>query len=180
MTGFPTRAELVARYAPTVELDLDFQDLLLAQLTETLEAGTISGVARGAVHHLAIAHGEPVRFDAWMETVPRRGVAQRISVKAIRQIAILGGGGDPLSQGVLSFFDEYRYARMGFRCTLENDRFYLRGIEQDGEKEYLVVGSILPPRVNVISHTPAISFSEMVRRLSRLRSERTSETEGGE
>ena len=158
---------------PTLELDLGFENILLGDVTETLEVGRISGVARGAAHDLAIVHGQPLQFEAWMETVPRRGVVQRISVKAIRQLSILGGSGaDPLSQAVLSFFDEYRYAKMGFRCRLENDRFLLYGIEQRDGKDYLVVGSSLPPRVNVISHSQEIAFSEMVRRLGQVTSER--------
>ena len=158
---------------PTLELDLGFENVLLGDVTETLEVGRISGVARGAAHDLAIVHGQPLQFEAWMETVPRRGVAQRISVKAIRQLSILGGSGaDPLSRAVLSFFDEYRYAKMGFRCRLENDRFLLHGIEQRDGKDYLVVGSSLPPRVNVISHSEEIAFSEMVRRLGQVTSER--------
>jgi hypothetical protein len=56
---------------------------------------------------------------------------------------------------------------MGFQSRLENDRFYLRGVKSEDGKEYLVVGSTLPPRVNVVSHSQVISFSEMVKRLSR-------------
>lgn len=153
---------------PTLELDLGFENVLLGEVTETLEVGRVSGVARGAAHDLAVVHGQPLQFEAWMETVPRSGVAQRISVKAIHQLSILGGSGaDPLSQALLSFFDEYRYAKMGFRCRLENDRFLLHGIEQRDGKDYLVVGSSLPPRVNVISHSQEIAFSEMVRRLGQ-------------
>jgi hypothetical protein len=154
---------------PTLHLDLDIADILLAELTGTFEIGHISGVVAGGARDLEIANGEPARFDAWMETVPRSGVPQRISVTAIRQLSILGGaGGDPISFGVLGFFDEYRYAKMGFRCRLENDRFTLEGIEKHGDAEYLVVGTTLPPRVNVISHTRVIAFSELVERLSRV------------
>jgi hypothetical protein len=153
---------------PALELDLDFEELSLGQMTETLEIGRVSGIVRGRVEKLEIVNGEPVRFDAWMETVSRPGVSQRVSVAAIRQLSILGGsGGDPLSHGILSFFDEYRYAKMGFRCSLQNDRFTLHGIEAVDGKDYLVVGSIMPPRVNVISHNQTISFSQMIRRLER-------------
>jgi hypothetical protein len=154
---------------PTVRFDLDIADISLAQLTSTLEIGKISGVAVGTVHELEIANRQPQRFDARLETVSRPGVPQRISVTAIRQLSILGGsGGDPFSFGVLGFFDEYRYAKMGFRCRLENDRFVLHGVEQIDGLDYLVVGSKIPPRVNVISHTPVIAFSELVRRVSRV------------
>ena len=57
---------------------------------------------------------------------------------------------------------------MGFRCHLENDQFTLDGVEKHDGAEYLVVGTTLPPRVNVVSHTRVISFSELVQRLSRV------------
>jgi len=153
---------------PTLKLDVDFQDISLGQLTDTLDVGHVSGVARGAVHDLAIVNRQPLQFEASMETVDKPGVAQRISITALHQISILAGpGGDALTQGILSFFDEYGYAKMGFRCRLENDRFTLHGVKESDGNQYLVVGSFLPPRVNVISHTQVIDFAEMVRRLSR-------------
>ena len=85
---------------PTVRLDLDIADLRLDELTATFEVGGISGVVEGGARDLEIANGQPARFDAWMQTVPRAGVPQRISVTAIRQLSILGGsGGDPLEYG---------------------------------------------------------------------------------
>ncbi len=154
---------------PTYGLDLDFREISLSRLTETLEVGRVSGVVQGGASNLAIVNGQPLSFDAWMETVERSGVSQRISVSAIRQLSILGGsGGDVFTQGILGFFDEYRYAKMGFKCSLKNDRFLLRGVESDDGKEYLVVGSTLPPRVNVVSHSQEIAFPEMVRRLQRV------------
>ncbi len=144
------------------------EDIDLGRVTEALPIGHVSGILRGVVEGLAVAAGEPVAFDAFLETVARSSVPQRISVTAIDQISILGGsGGDPLSRGVLGFFDEYRYAKMGLRCSLRNDRFVLTGIEEHEGRDYLVVGSRMPPSVNVVSHNQVISFSEMVRRLSR-------------
>jgi hypothetical protein len=154
---------------PALRLDLDFADISLKQLTRTFEVGRISGILGGRVDRLVLVDGQPVSFEAQVATTPRSGVSQRISVRAIRQISILGGsGGDPLSQGVLGLFDEYRYAKMGFRSRLENDRFELHGIEESSGQEYLVVGATLPPRVSVVSHTRVIAFSELVRRLGRV------------
>ena len=153
---------------PELALDASFEGISLGRLTATLEVGHVSGVMHGAVENLVVVHGEPVSFDAWVETVDRAGVAQKISVTALRQLSILGGsGGDPISRGILSLFDEYGYAKMGFRCQLRNDRFLLHGVESSGGTETLVVGSFLPPRVNVVSHNQVIAFSEMVRRLKR-------------
>jgi hypothetical protein len=38
----------------------------------------------------------------------------------------------------------------------------------------LVVGSFLPPTVNIVSHTQEIAFSELLRRLQRIKSEKPS------
>jgi hypothetical protein len=153
----------------TVGMNLEIERIDLAKATSTFGVGHVSGILHGAVNELEVVGGQPMRFDAWMETVPEKGVPQQISVTAIRQLSILGGaGGDPFTQGILSFFDEYRYAKMGLRCRLRNDRFVLHGVEQLDGKDFLVVGSFFPPTVNVISHNQVISFSEMVRRLSRI------------
>jgi len=41
-------------------------------------------------------------------------------------------------------------------------------VETRGDQEFLVVGSFLPPTVNIVSHTQNIAFSELVRRLERI------------
>ena len=71
--------------------------------------------------------------------------------------------------GLAGFFDSFRYSKLGFKATLKNDRLTLRGVESEGDKEYLVVGSWLPPTVNVVSHTQSIAFSELLRRLERIK-----------
>jgi hypothetical protein len=43
-------------------------------------------------------------------------------------------------------------------------------VESRDGKEFLVVGSLLPPTVNIISHTQEIGFSELMRRLERVNS----------
>jgi len=153
----------------TVGMDVDVERIDLAKATSTFGVGHVTGILHGAIDDLELVGGQPTSFDAWIETVPEKGVSQHISVTAIRQLSILGGAGsDPFTQGILSFFDEYRYAKMGLRCRLRNDRFLLHGVERLDDKDFLVVGSFFPPTVNVISHNQVISFSEMVRRLSRI------------
>ena len=58
---------------------------------------------------------------------------------------------------------------MGFKATLRNDRLTLRGVKSKNNQEFLVVGTIVPPTVNIISHTQEISFSELMRRLERVK-----------
>ena len=112
-----------------------------------------------------------VRFDARIESVPAAGVAQRISVTAIDQLAVLGGGASgSVARGMMGLFHEFRYAKLGVRCSLRNDRFVLHGVAEHDGKDFLVVGTIFPPSVNVVSHNQVIAFKEMVERLQRVTS----------
>jgi hypothetical protein len=74
--------------------------------------------------------------------------------------------------GLAGFFDSFRYSKLGFKAVLRNDRLTLRGVESQGENELLVVGSFLPPTVNIVSHTQVIAFSELVRRLERIKTDK--------
>jgi hypothetical protein len=84
-----------------------------------------------------------------------------------------GQSAGALYGGLAGFFDSFRYSKLGFKATLKNDRLTLRGVETRGDQEFLVVGSFLPPTVNVISHTQVIAFSELVRRLERIKSDKS-------
>jgi hypothetical protein len=103
--------------------------------------------------------------------VERKGINQLISVEALKKISILGSGtpASVLSSGIYQFFKEYRYKKMGFRGTLKNDNFLLLGIEAEGNREYIVRGGLLPPKVDVISYTQNVSFQEMLKRLKRVK-----------
>jgi hypothetical protein len=163
---------------PALELDARFEDISLGALTAAVEVGRVSGVVAGTVDDLVIVRGQPVSMKVRVATTRKSGVKQTISVKALDQISILGGSeSNALSRGIIGLFDRYRYEKMGFTSSLENDRFILHGIERTGGKDLLVVGSLLPPTVNVVSHSQVIAFSEMVRRLSRVRESGAPETE---
>jgi len=154
---------------PTLHVDIAARGIDLRQATQSLGVGYVSGVLDATIDDLEIAAGQAVRFDAVVESVPTRGIKQRVSVTAIEQLSVLGGGGgDPVSRRILGFFDEYRYAKLGLRCSLRNDRFALRGIEETDGKDFLVIGTFMPPTVNVVSHNQVIAFGEMTRRLSRI------------
>ncbi|MEE8310703.1 MAG: hypothetical protein V3R77_00505 [Candidatus Binatia bacterium] len=154
---------------PRIHADIEGRGIDLGEATGALGVGRIEGIVDGRIEGLQLVDGQPVSFDAELASVPTRGVKQRISVTAIEQLSILGGAGaSPVTAAVLGFFDEYRYAKMGARCSLRNDRFLLRGIERYEEREFLVVGTFMPPTVNVVSHNQVIAFNEMVRRLARI------------
>jgi hypothetical protein len=159
---------------PALGLQVRFSEISLAQLTSAVSVGHITGVIEGGIDDLVVVKGQPVSMSARVNTVARKGVSQTISVTALNQISVLGGSGsNAISRSIVGLFDQYKYKKMGFSCSLANDRFTLRGVETASGKDLLVVGSLLPPTVNVVSHSQVIAFSEMMRRLTRVR-----ETEG--
>jgi len=154
-----------------IRLDADFQNIRLEQLSKTFAFGHISGTVAGTIDDLVIVDGQPAQFSVELHSVDRGG-EQRISVEALDKITVLSSGQNAgaLYGGLAGFFDSFRYSKLGFKAHLKNDRLTLRGVETRGEQEYLVVGSFLPPTVNIVSHTQAIGFSELMRRLERIKS----------
>ena len=155
---------------PAIKLDARFQDIQLEQASETFAFGRISGILEGTVSDLILANKQPSQFRADLHSVEKRGFSQHISVESLNKITVLSSGNDAgaLYGGIASFFDNFRYSKLGFRATLKNDKLTLRGVESRDGQEYLVVGSLIPPAVNVISHTQEIAFSELLSRLERI------------
>jgi hypothetical protein len=153
----------------SLKLDAKLNDIQLEQLTQTFAFGRISGTLEGSIDNLVLTDGQPSELSADLHSVDRRG-EQRISVEALNKITVLSSGEDAgaLYGGLAGLFDSFRYSKLGFKATLKNDRLTLRGVESRNNQEMLVVGSFLPPTVNVVSHTQNIAFSELVRRLERI------------
>jgi hypothetical protein len=157
----------------SIKLDAKLNQIHLEQVSKTFEFGRISGILEGSINDLVLIDGQPSEFRVDLHSVERSGVDQRISVEAINKITVLSSGqnASALYGGFAGFFDSFRYSKLGFKATLKNDRLTLRGVETRGDQEFLVVGSFLPPTVNIISHTQNIAFSELVRRLERIKSD---------
>ena len=156
---------------PEFGLDAKVDGIDLGAVTARLGVGRVSGVLEGQVTGLVLAAGQPVSFDADLHTVKRRGVSQTVDVRAIVQLGVLGGGDSGSITGtLLKVIDRYRYSALGLRCRLRNDVFEIRGVETDGDKDYIVKGSLLPPSVSVVSHSQVVSFSEMLKRVQRIAS----------
>jgi hypothetical protein len=154
----------------SIRMDARFDDLNLEQLSETFEFGRISGVLGGTIEGLVLSHNQPSQFKADIKTIDKAGVSQWISVEALNKITVLSSGNEAggIYGGVAGFFDFFRYSKLGFKAALKNDKLVLHGIESKDGKEYLVVGTLLPPTVNIISHTQEIGFNELLRRLERI------------
>ncbi|MFZ0131888.1 MAG: hypothetical protein WAK95_05050 [Desulfobacterales bacterium] len=163
---------------PVLFFDSRIDDLDLGKLTSGTAFGKIQGILRGNVENVEIVSGQPQQFNLRLETVPRKGVEQKINIRAVESIASLGGGGSPfagLAGSFAEFFREFSYDKIGIAASLENDVFRINGtVKQDG-REYLVKKSGFSG-VDVVNLNPDnhISFKDMVKRIKRL-----SKTGGG-
>jgi hypothetical protein len=168
------RLEIENPFSPlaSIKLDAQINDLELEKLSSTFQFGRISGILEGSVEDLVLTAGQPAELRAEFHSVERPGTEQRISVEAIDKITVLSSGqsAGALYSGLAGFFDSFRYSKLGFKAALKNDTLTLRGVETRGDQEFLVLGSFFPPTVNIISHTQHIAFSELLRRLERIKS----------
>ncbi len=160
-------SEPFSRY-PIFHVDIDFSDLDLLQATRTFEFGEMNGVVDGFLHNLRLFGTTPSAFKAQLST--RSKGKRNISVKALQNLSIISQGGisAALTQGIYRFIDFYRYQKIGFECSLENDIFTLIGTARSDSQRYLVYGGLMPPRIDITTTSPTISFKEMVARLSRI------------
>jgi hypothetical protein len=156
-----------SRY-PVFYTDVDFSGLDLLQATRTFDFGEINGVVDGHIHGLKLFGTTPAAFEAAIAT--RDEGKRNISVKALNNLSIISQGGmtAALSRGVYRFIDFYRFQKIGFKCSLDNDTFTLLGTALSGSDRYLVHGGLLPPKIDITTTTPTISFKEMMNRLSRI------------
>ena len=158
--------------SPVFRLDSDIEALDLEQLTKETSFGRIQGVLNGRIRNLEIVNGQPQSFHLLLETEKTRGVPQKINVRAVENIARLGGGGNPfmgLAGTVVTLFKEFSYSRIGVRASLYNDTFRINGTIRENEKEYLVKKGGLSG-VDVVNLNPdnRISFKDMVKRIKRI------------
>jgi hypothetical protein len=152
--------------------DIFFKGINLEKITEKIKIGKMTGVIRGSLRNLEIEYGQPSRFILDLDSVKTKGVGQEISVDAINNISIIGTGaglGGILNAGIKRFFREYPYSKIGLHCTLENDKFTVRGKIQEKGTEYLVRRAFLRG-IDVINQNPrnVISFKDMQERIRRI------------
>jgi hypothetical protein len=154
-------------------LDAQWSNIDLEQLTQITEFGKITGRLEGRLKGFKISYGTPLAFEMILRSVPTKGVSQRISVTAVDNLAQISTEQSPF-QGITggligTFFKDFFYKKIEIRCTLKNDYFSVRGLIQEGDKEYLIKGSRIRG-VNIINRSPdnRIAWDDMIRRLQRI------------
>lgn len=156
---------------PRMRFSASFEDIDLLQVTRTFSFGEMTGLVEGELTDCEVVGGVPTAFEFELRTTERRGVSRTVSVKAVNNLTIIGTGGSTsvLNRGLQRFFDKYTYDRIGIHARLENDRFVLRGLEHEGDRELFVSGRF-PLPINIVNVNPgqAIGFRSMLDRLQRI------------
>jgi hypothetical protein len=150
---------------PEFFADVRARDLDLELVTRTFEVGTITGKLEADVLGLELFGWTPTRFDARLETPKGDKSRHRISAKAVSSLSNVGGGGggvvQALQSGVLRFFDDYSYDKLGIRCRLRNDVCEMSGIEPAAMGYYIVKGSGMP-RIDIVGNQGRVSWNQLM------------------
>jgi len=154
---------------PRLHADVTARRLDLSLVTNTFEVGSITGRMDADILGLELFNWSPVEFDARLYSTPGDTSKKLISAKAVGSISTVAGGGagviQQLQSGVLKFFDDYRYERLGIACRLENDVCTMSGIEPARTGYYLVKGRGVP-RIDVIGNQGEVAWPQLVSQLS--------------
>ena len=159
---------------PVYGLYARWHHLNLAEMTEGTSFGKIDGSLNGYAKKLEVSNGQLQRFDLLLNTVEADDIPQKISVKAVDNIARLGGGQSPfvgMAGMFVSLFKEFPYKKIGVHATLENDVFRIHGTIREDGREYLVKRGFFSG-VDVInqSRDNRVGFKDMLKRINRITS----------
>ena len=159
---------------PVYRLNAAWDHLNLAQMTQGTSFGKIDGVLNGYAKNIEVSNGQLQRFDLLLDTVKTDDIPQKISVKAVDNIARIGGGQSPFvgMAGIfVSLFKEFPYQKIGVHATLENDVFSINGTIHEDGREYLVKRGFFSG-VDVINQNKdnRVGFKDMLKRIKRITS----------
>lgn len=150
---------------PKLNATVTARHLDLDLLTHTFSIGSITGRLDADIRGLELFNWSPVAFDARLQTTPGDRSKHLISQRAVTSISSVGGGGGgvaaALQSGVLKFFKEFHYDRLGISCQLRNEICLMSGIEPAREGYYLVKGRGLP-RIDIIGNAGRVDWTQLV------------------
>lgn len=155
--------------APTLSADFALHDLDLLAITEVFDFGSISGRLEGRIDALRLVDWGATAFDAELHTVPRRGVRQRISQRAVQNISSVGDSAfvSSLQGQLIGLFDDFGYRRIGISCRLANEVCAMGGLRSEANAFTIVEGAGLP-RLQVVGFNRRVAWPTLVERLAAL------------
>ena len=151
---------------PTLSADIQVHELDLYAMTSVFGFGDISGRLSGSIDGLRLVGWQLSSFEAEFATVPRAGVRQRISQRAVQNISSVGEGMfiGGLQGWLIGFFDDFGYSRIGISCRLANDVCRMGGLRSAGNAFTIVEGAGIP-HLRVIGHNRNVDWPTLVERI---------------
>jgi hypothetical protein len=153
------------RFYSSIALD----NLDLEPVTSAFSFGRITGRLSGTINGLQLFNWTPTAFDARLYTPPNDRSRHRISQRAVENIGSIGGGGAgvtaALSGGVMKFFDDFNYDRLGLSCRLQNEICVMDGVAPAANGNYYLVKGKGLPRIDVIGSSRRIDWTRLVQQL---------------
>ncbi|HEY5807997.1 MAG TPA: hypothetical protein VIT67_08510 [Povalibacter sp.] len=154
---------------PRFQSSIAFDNLDLDLVTSAFSFGNITGRLSGSINGLQLFNWQPVAFDARLYTPPGDRSRHRISQRAVESIGSIGGGGAgvtaALSGGVMRFFDDFNYDRLGVSCRLENEVCKIDGVAPAPNGGYYLVKGKGVPRIDVIGDGHRVDWPRLVQQL---------------
>jgi hypothetical protein len=154
--------------APHLTMDMAMHHIDLDLLTRAYSFGSIQGRIDIEVSELELVNWQPVRFDARLISSPG-DYKRRISQAAIENLTALGGASavTAIQKSFLSFFEQFRYSRIGWRCKLRNNICQMGGIEPlpDNEQGYVLVKGSGVPAITITGYNREVDWPELIKRL---------------
>jgi hypothetical protein len=165
VTGSNIRLQDPLGNFPLFFADVRARDLDLGLVTQTFEVGSITGRLEADILGLELFAWSPVAFDARLATPKGDKSRHRISAKAVSSLSNVGGGGggvvQALQSGVLKFFDEYNYDKLGITCRLRGDVCAMSGVEAAPNGYYIVKGAGIP-RIDIVGNQGRVSWNVLM------------------
>lgn len=157
---------------PRLYASIGVYNLDLEQVTSAFSFGLITGRLSGYVNELELFNWMPVGFDLRLYTPADDRSRHRISQRAVQNIGNLGGGGAgvaaALQGGIMSFFDEFNYDRLGISCRLENEVCLMDGVDPAPNGGYYLVKGRGLPRIDVIGNAARVDWPRLVAQLQAI------------
>lgn len=150
---------------PRLLADVTARRLDLELVTHTFSIGSITGRLDADLKSLELFNWSPVAFDARLYSTPGDRSKHLISQKAVSSLSSVGGGGGAvtrtLQSGVLRFFENFRYDRIGLSCRLRDDVCVMAGIEPHAQGYYIVKGKGIP-RIDIVGNAGRVDWPQLV------------------
>jgi hypothetical protein len=163
------RMEGILGQWPRFHSSIELRNLDLELVTRAFSFGRITGRLSGEIDGLELFNWSPIAFDARLYTPPGDRSRHRISQRAVQNIGSIGGGGtgiaQALSSGVMRFFEEFRYDRLGLSCRLENEVCHMNGVAPAPHGGYYLVKGSGLPRIDVIGSANRVDWPRLVKQL---------------